>query len=215
MFASMNYISHRGVHHSHKENTLPAFEEAVGNGFDYVEFDIRILADGNLVISHNSKIKGILLRSIDLKTLRAIDPDVPLFEDVLKNIGSRVMLDIELKEEGYEGEVMALAHKYINESQYMITSFNARSLMKIQKMFPLTKVGLLISRRTCLNLLYLRDFKLVLPKLVLVKIMPWLFRRQSQEVIVWDVTRSKDFQQLLTWSNVSGIISDNERPVLQ
>jgi len=211
----MNYISHRGVHQFFKENTLQAFEQAMENGFNYIEFDIRRLADGNLVILHNSKIKGIPLRSIDISTLRAIDPDVPLFEEVLSNIGLKVKLDIELKEEGYENEVMTLVHKYINESQYMISSFHPRSLIKIQKQFPLTKVGLLISRGTCLNLLYLRNFKLVLPKLVLVKLMPWIFRQQSKEVIVWDITKAKDFQKLITWSNISGIISDNERPLLQ
>src|SRR5690349_23251679 len=49
-------ISHRGEHLHHPENTMPAFEEAVRLGADYIEVDVRTTADGKLVISHDANV---------------------------------------------------------------------------------------------------------------------------------------------------------------
>src|SRR6266568_4664962 len=49
-------ISHRGEHLHHPENTLPAFEEAIRLGTDFIEVDVRTTADGKLVLSHDGKV---------------------------------------------------------------------------------------------------------------------------------------------------------------
>lgn len=46
-------IAHRGEHLQHPENTIPAFEEAVRVGADFIEVDVRTTADGKLVLSHD------------------------------------------------------------------------------------------------------------------------------------------------------------------
>ena len=45
-------IGHRGAATLAPENTLQAFEIAVGLGVDLVEFDVVSLADGTLVVAH-------------------------------------------------------------------------------------------------------------------------------------------------------------------
>ena len=49
-------IAHRGEHLHHPENTIPAFEEAIRLGADFIEVDVRTTADGKLVLSHDGKV---------------------------------------------------------------------------------------------------------------------------------------------------------------
>ena len=48
--------AHRGEHHHHPENSLPAIEAAAGAGVDYVELDIRTTSDGQLVLMHDATV---------------------------------------------------------------------------------------------------------------------------------------------------------------
>ena len=49
-------ISHRGEHLHHPENTMPAFEEAIRAGADFIEVDVQTSADGKLVLSHDGTV---------------------------------------------------------------------------------------------------------------------------------------------------------------
>ena len=49
-------ISHRGEHLHHPENTMPAFEEAIRLGADFIEVDVQTTADGRLVLSHDATV---------------------------------------------------------------------------------------------------------------------------------------------------------------
>jgi glycerophosphoryl diester phosphodiesterase len=49
-------IAHRGEHFHHPENTVPAFEEAIRAGADFIEVDVRTTADGKLVLSHDGTV---------------------------------------------------------------------------------------------------------------------------------------------------------------
>ena len=49
-------ISHRGEHLHHPENTVPAFEEAIRLGADFIEVDLQTTADGKLVLSHDGTV---------------------------------------------------------------------------------------------------------------------------------------------------------------
>ena len=49
-------ISHRGEHLHHPENTIPAFEEAIRAGADFIEVDVRTTADGKLILSHDETV---------------------------------------------------------------------------------------------------------------------------------------------------------------
>ena len=49
-------ISHRGEHLHHPENTVPAFQEAIRVGADFIEVDVQTTADGQLVLSHDGTV---------------------------------------------------------------------------------------------------------------------------------------------------------------
>jgi glycerophosphoryl diester phosphodiesterase len=46
-------IAHRGASADHPENTVAAFAGARGQGADWVELDVRVAADGALVVHHD------------------------------------------------------------------------------------------------------------------------------------------------------------------
>ena len=50
-------IAHRGEHLHHPENTIPAFQEAIRLGADFIEVDVRTTADGKLVLSHDGNVE--------------------------------------------------------------------------------------------------------------------------------------------------------------
>ena len=48
--------AHRGEHHHHPENSLPAIQAAIDAGMDYVELDVRTTSDGQLVLMHDATV---------------------------------------------------------------------------------------------------------------------------------------------------------------
>ena len=55
----VSVIAHRGASARHRENTLEAFLEAHSLGADGVELDVRVSADGALVVHHDPEIAGL------------------------------------------------------------------------------------------------------------------------------------------------------------
>ncbi len=49
-------IAHRGEHLHNPENTIPAFEEAIRVGADFIEVDVQTTSDGKLVLSHDATV---------------------------------------------------------------------------------------------------------------------------------------------------------------
>jgi glycerophosphoryl diester phosphodiesterase len=46
-------IAHRGSSWDLPENTLPAFERAIEDGADFIELDVHVAPDGELVVTHD------------------------------------------------------------------------------------------------------------------------------------------------------------------
>ena len=71
-------IAHRGSSSEAPENTLPAFEAAVGRGADAIELDVRLSADGAPVVIHDATLDRITDRTgqvaaLTLAELRTVD----------------------------------------------------------------------------------------------------------------------------------------------
>jgi glycerophosphoryl diester phosphodiesterase len=53
---SVQFIIHRGVKRAAPENTLPAIQLAIDQGFEWVEVDVRLTKDGHHVIFHDRRL---------------------------------------------------------------------------------------------------------------------------------------------------------------
>ena len=61
---------HRGSRGTHPENTLPAFQEAVDAGAQFLELDLHLTADDVLVVVHDPELTAKLCKGPNGKTLK-------------------------------------------------------------------------------------------------------------------------------------------------
>ena len=141
-------VAHRGATQRAHENTLSAFEAAVECGSDMVEFDVRRTGDGALVVHHDASVGGKLISALTLPEAfacaRAAGFDLPTLEQVLLALRRRIWLDVELKEEGYEEEVVELILDHYPPDGFRVTSFCDASVARLRRFFPQVKTGLLL-----------------------------------------------------------------------
>lgn len=147
--------AHRGARADAPENTLPAFELAVEQGADGVEFDVQLTADGTVVVLHDETVdrttngRGPVagMRLDDLRTLDASGgragfagarvPTLAETLDLLVPTGLRLNIELKNSEEAYPGleeqVLAAVADRGIAE-RVVLSSFNHYSLRKLQKL---------------------------------------------------------------------------------
>ena len=150
--------AHRGLHGTGvAENSLTAFSRAVKAGFG-IELDIRLAADGELVVFHDEtllRVCGEDKRVIDLTTeelrsyrLSGTDDYPPTLREVLELVGGRVPLLIEIKHgKGESG----IAERFLEEirdyrGEYIVESFNPRALKTVRRARPDLLLGQLSMR---------------------------------------------------------------------
>lgn len=155
------FYAHRGYYEKDQsipENSLPAFARAKENGFG-VELDVHLTKDGRLAVLHDENLKRMCgrdaglseLDSGELKTvsLAGTEYTVPLVEDVLRLIGGKVPLIIEIKP--YGGNIAALCERLCRELEgyggvYCVESFDPRALCWFRKNRPAVVRGQLAMR---------------------------------------------------------------------
>ena len=65
----IRWISHRGYHAQHVENTQAAFEAAVQAGFSCLETDLRATVDGHIVLHHDANMRRTANRGVQIEDL--------------------------------------------------------------------------------------------------------------------------------------------------
>ena len=141
-------VAHRGVVASGAhENTLAAFQNAIDLGADMIEFDVRRTSDGVLVSCHDDSIGGLTINSHTHVELRAAAEktgfELATVEDVVRVTSGKIMLDVELKEEGYETDVLKVLSS-VDPAWLRITSFNPSSIQAVKTSQPSILAGLLV-----------------------------------------------------------------------
>lgn len=146
-------IAHRGYHNEqYTENGMKAFQNALDHNLP-IEFDIHLTADNELIVCHDEDLKrttgknGIIER-LTLKEIRdnyrLLDGGViPTFEEVLDLVHEQVPIVIELKvfKKNFkplsEKVIEVLKRRVVDKKNYMLISFDPRSL------WPLKKLGII------------------------------------------------------------------------
>jgi glycerophosphoryl diester phosphodiesterase len=113
-------IAHRGACWDVPENTLEAFELAIAEEADYVEFDVRA-RDSELVVCHDPK----------------PPEDVPRLDGVLSALAGRVGIALDIKEPRTTWAVLdALEAHAVEADEAMVVSFHVAALDAVRRRRP-------------------------------------------------------------------------------
>jgi glycerophosphoryl diester phosphodiesterase len=141
-------IAHRGASRDAPGNSPAAFEAAISQGADAVELDVRRTSDGVLVVHHNASRRAI---PVSMQTyaalLRRSRHEPARLEVILDQCRGRVGLDIEIKEPGYEADIVEAASIRIPREQLLYTSFEESVIATIKRLDPNARCGLLLGPR--------------------------------------------------------------------
>jgi glycerophosphoryl diester phosphodiesterase len=118
----MLVIAHRGASGELPENTLPAFELAIEQGADYVEFDVHADREGQLVVVHESPAQG---------------HSYPSLESVLDLCRGRIGVMVELKRPWRyrRHDVVARTVRLLDDSA-VVLSFQRSALDEVRRLRP-------------------------------------------------------------------------------
>jgi len=147
-------IAHRGEHLHHPENTLPAFEEAIRLGADFIEVDVQTTSDGVLVLSHDATVNRCTngqgkISEMTFERLRALDAGVktgpefigtriPTFAQVLDLAKGRIGVYVDVKNASAQSLVRHIDGHGMTEQVVIYCGLNLAR--QIQALNPRLKV---------------------------------------------------------------------------
>jgi glycerophosphoryl diester phosphodiesterase len=128
------------------ENTLEAFEAAIGLGADMIEFDVRRTGDGHLIVYHDARVKTVPTSSMRYEALKIKSTRArpPMLSEVLELTKDRIALNLEIKEPGCVAETVALLRPFGLE-RCLVTSFLDDVVLEAKTRAPELRTGLLIA----------------------------------------------------------------------
>ena len=149
----MMIIGHRGAAALEPENTLLSIERAMDIGVDAVEIDVHLSKDKELVVIHDATVDRTTngtgpVSSYTVQEIKGLDAGkgeaIPTLQEVIDLIDKRVMLIIELKEEGTERSVVDLIIQNNLFDKACVISFWHRLVKTVKEMDSRIKTGVLL-----------------------------------------------------------------------
>jgi glycerophosphoryl diester phosphodiesterase len=141
--------AHRGGSEHASPATWEAYQSSVEIGAEYVEFDIRRVRDGDMVVYHDERVNhsGPPLSELSYAELCELAGyDVPKVDEVMKLIAGKSIGHLDLKEIGYENEVISLATDILGDGNFVATSLEDISIAQIKQAFPNVRAALSLGR---------------------------------------------------------------------
>ena len=157
-------IAHRGDKTHAPENTLAAFKLAAEKGADAIEFDVKLTADGQVIVLHDQTVDRTTngtgkMSELPFAALRNLDAGawfseafpgerIPTLDEVFETVGKRLYMNVELTNYATPGDdlvpkVVELVKKHGLQNRVLFSSFFARNLMKARSLLPEVPRGLL------------------------------------------------------------------------
>jgi glycerophosphoryl diester phosphodiesterase len=215
-------IAHRGASHYHHENTLAAFEAAVEMGAAMVELDVRRTGDNILVAHHDAHIAGETISGISLEEAASLSAEagyqLTLLEDIFKLLAGKCTVDVELKESGYEEQVVELALDYLAPDSLLFSSYDHEVIRRIKEVDPGLRTGLIIGSRPRHHLLAKllpgRRARAVGADVIIIssKLLPFGFLKLNSglglPIWIYTVNDRQELWKLITDGRVDGIFTD-------
>ena len=203
-------FGHRGLPHIYRENSITGLNKAF-EYCDYVETDVRITADNNLILFHDPDINGELINELSTEEILSkldVEKDELIFSSRDQIEGK---VNFEIKTNSLEKtQIDILFQKMLSllSPQDIVTSFNWKAIQDFKELFT-CNYGIILDQEDALfqaKSLSIHDEHLffMVEKTLLDS---RNFDLPFQKTGVWTVNDEKDFQHFLELG-VFGIITD-------
>jgi glycerophosphoryl diester phosphodiesterase len=166
---AVQVAAHRGGALLWPENSLAAFRGALGLGVDYLELDVHLTADGEVVVIHDPTLErtttatgpvaAIPLADLAAARLRGRDgavtgepvPTLAHVLDLLRPATAQVLLEIKVDAArrpyaGIEEKALALVTARGLRDRTIVMAFEAPTVRRIRALDPGVRTALLVSR---------------------------------------------------------------------
>ena len=223
-------VGHRGDPSKYPEETIQSDNSAFNSGADYVELDLRLSADGELVVSHDDDLFRVththaIVSQNYWQALSQLTYDngehvlsLPeLFDYYQKKPNTKFILETKIDhglDPSYELEdqIAATVKKYHMEKRIMIHSFSAASLFHFRKIMPDAYLILIVGSLKRINFSNLPQVNAVNVSSDLILNHSWLIHwlhQLNKQVFVWtEMDESPDLWQWLINKNVDGVVTN-------
>lgn len=231
IFHETKVMAHRGASTEAPENTMAAFQKAIDDMADYIELDVQLTNNGEVIVMHDSnayRTTGVDANIVNMtykevKTLDAgswfsdeyVGENVPSLKEVIELTQGKIKLNIELKPAD-NGTALAkntvrIIEKYNMVNDCVITSFSESALKAVKTYNQEIKVGYILSAAygdfyDMKNVDFFSVNAAFLSKRTIDAI-----HNSGKRVYAWTVNNKESIKNL-TNKGVDGIITDN--PVL-
>ena len=121
--------AHRGASAYLPDNSVDAFVSAIAMRADAIETDVRRTPDGRLVLAHDP-------------LAAQPSPDLVELGDLVELAAGRIRLDVELKEAGYEQQVLEVLTP--RPDGLLVTSFLPEVVAAVRALDPMVRTGLVV-----------------------------------------------------------------------
>jgi glycerophosphoryl diester phosphodiesterase len=199
---------------------------AIEDGADFAEIDVQETADGVIVLLHDSDLMRIAgvnkkiweLTYAEIKTLDAgswfssefQSERVPTLTEILKLARGEIKLNIELKFNGHEKQLVEKVVKIIEDnnfkSQCVISSLNFEGLKKVRALDPELKIGYIVAKLIGNMFRVDTDFLSLNSGMVTADVVAGA-RKRKREVHVWTINTTDNMSYFINLG-VDNIITD-------
>lgn len=230
-------LAHRGASLHAPENTMAAFELALVQGAHGIELDVKLSADGEVVVFHDTTVERTTngqgkVAKLSLAALRELDAGsffsdefqgekIPTLAEVFEAIGKRTIINVELINhktpwDGLADKVCEVVQRFGLQDSVLFSSFLSSNLKRTRKLLPDTPRGLLAlggwigwwARSFGFNF---GEYQALHPGLDDTTARQVArVHRLKRRIIVWTVNNGEDMRRLFNWG-VDGIITDDPK----
>ena len=148
-------IGHRGASGHAPENTTLSVKKALELGVDMIEVDVRVCKTGETLLLHDSSVrrlfnnKGLISRKTfdEIRNLYTKEGNkINTLSEILTLVNRKARINIELKRTKAANPVAEIIKEFVRDKKwsyedFLISSFNKRTLKKFHEACPRVKIG--------------------------------------------------------------------------
>jgi glycerophosphoryl diester phosphodiesterase len=204
-------FGHRGLPRIYKENTFTGINKAY-EYCDFVEIDVRLTKDNNLILFHDPNIGDYLIKDLTLAELEILLNDASLADYVLTTREQLLgKINFEIKTDSLDdSQIDILFQKMLSilEPEDIVSSFNWKAIQSFKDLFN-SSYGIIFDKEEQLfqaqslsnhdeNLFFMAHHTLIDSR---------NFELPKDKTVLWTVNDEIDFQRYMEME-IFGIVTD-------